>query len=96
MSAAQGSSSSGPSGFTPSGPFQFAPPFAFSGKREDFEELSFKFRAYMNLMNPSFSKVFKLIEEHLETEITGAAFTDVNGQTDQEMVALAHTPFSAP
>ena len=94
MATVHGSSSSGnPSlGFSPSGPFQFTPPGSFSGKREEFEEFSFKFKAYMNLMNPRYAETFKQVEDRLDEEITDSAFSvGSEGAVDQELVQMAHT-----
>ena len=40
----------------------FHPPKEFTGKAEHFEEFSYKLRAYMNLLNPGYSHIFRSIE----------------------------------
>ena len=40
----------------------FQPPKEFTGGAEHFEELSYKLRAYMNLLNPGYIRIFKQIE----------------------------------
>ena len=40
----------------------FYPPKEFTGKAEHFEEFSYKLRAYMNLLNPGYSHIFRSIE----------------------------------
>ena len=34
----------------------------FTGNREQFDEFCYKLRAYMNLLNPGYSQIFKMIE----------------------------------
>ena len=71
--AAEAGTSSGSGGggvislaFSSSGPFQFAAPSSFDGKRENFEEFSFKLRAYLNLMNPRYQEALKGIDGNLD------------------------------
>ena len=41
----------------------FQPQKEFTGRAEHFEEFSYKLRAYMNLLNPGYSQIFRKIEE---------------------------------
>ena len=40
----------------------FYPPKEFTGKAEHFEEFSYKLRAYMNLINPGYNHIFRMVE----------------------------------
>ena len=40
----------------------FQPPKEFTGRAEHFEEFSYKLRAYMNLLNPGYSRIFERFE----------------------------------
>ena len=70
--------------FGTAGPFQFAPPKEFTGKKEDFEEFTFKLRAYLNLMDAEYEDILTRIEANLETEITDAHFLEQDGCTVNE------------
>ena len=65
------------------GPFQFSPPKDFSGKKEDCEELSFKLKAYLCLMDSEYKKERQRIEQQLEHELTDADFTTEDGVVKQ-------------
>ena len=41
----------------------FQPPKEFTGKADQFEEFSYKMRAYMNLLNPDYSPGFIRVED---------------------------------
>ena len=75
--------------FSSSRPFQFAPPPSFDGK--NFEEFSFKFRAYLNLMNIRYGTVLKQIEQNLDTPIADVFFKKSDGSFDSELVQRAQT-----
>ena len=75
--------------FTSSGPFHFTAPKEFSGKKEDFEEFSFKLRAYLCLMDPKYGDDLNVIESNLETEITDAHFYDGTGNLKADLLARA-------
>ena len=76
--------------FSSSGPFQFAAPSSFDGKKENFEEFSFKLRAYLNLMNTRYQEALKGIDGNLDQEITDDHFKLPNGTIDTTLVQMAH------
>ena len=72
--------------FSPSGPFHFAAPKEFSGKKEDFEEFSFKLRAYLCLMDPKYNDDLNAIELNPDLEITDANFIDSSGTVKTDLL----------
>ena len=55
----------------------FQPPKEFTGQADYFEEFSYKLRAYMNLLNPDYSSVFRRIEHDLAKVIRDEDLHDV-------------------
>ena len=51
------------------GPFQFNLPKPFKGKKEDFEDFTFAFKAYLNLCDPEYGKELKLVEDEIDKEV---------------------------
>ena len=56
------------------GPFQFNVPKPFKGKKEEFEDFTFAFKAYLNLCDPEYGKELKMVEDDLETEVKDEFF----------------------
>ena len=72
-------------------PFQFAPPASFSGKKEDFEELAFKLKAYLALMDVTYLNDLEAIESHPDTEIDDDTFKNPDGTYKRDLVDKATT-----
>ena len=54
--------------FGSGGTWQFNPPKEFSGKKEDFEEFSFKLKAYLILMDPEYQIDLQAIESNSDRD----------------------------
>ena len=78
--------------FSVTGPWQFNPPKEFGGKKEDFEEFAFKLKAYLSIMNASYTEDLRRIEENMDVEIVESHFTDsardpIEGLRERERLA---------
>lgn len=62
--------------FGPTGPFHFKAPKESDGKKENFEEFSFKFESYMSLVNPGLTAAMSSIEANLASPMAKARFND--------------------
>ena len=78
MTTVNGAASSAPGSlaFDAIGPFQSTPPDKFDGKKENFEEFAFKFKAWFFLMVPGYVNAFREPGGSPDAEITDAAFID--------------------
>ena len=71
------------------GPFQFTPPKEFDGKKENFEEFTFKLKAYLFLMDAGYEQHLKAKEAKSEIEVTDADFIDESGHPRSALIKLA-------
>lgn len=74
--------------FGPTGPFHFQATKEFDGKKEKFDDISFKSKSYLSLMNPAFASTMNNIEASLGSPVTEAHFND-DGNMQASLVHLA-------
>ena len=72
--------------WTPLDNFSRQPPDKFDGKKDNFEEFSFKLKADLLLMGPGYAKAFKELEDSPDTEITDAASLDAEGDPKPALI----------
>lgn len=68
------------SAFGTNGPFHFQPPKEFDGKKESFEEVSYRLKAYLGLTNPALKVVLEKVEVKLQVDINDKTFNDEQGR----------------
>ena len=69
--------------------FKLPPPKNFSGKQEDWDDFSYRFKAYMVMRNHKFERFFN-VAETATAELTSENFRGEGGVVDEEGIKLSH------
>ena len=72
------------------GSLKFPTPSAYSGKAEDWEDWSYKFRAYMTISNSEYSALMKYAEASTTVITDDLLLVEEEGAVDRRRVDLGH------
>ena len=72
------------------GSLKFPTPSAYSGKAEDWEDWSYKFRAYMTISNSEYSALMKYAEASTTVITDDLLLVEEEGVVDRRRIDLGH------
>ena len=77
-------------------PFKLTPPEKFDGNNDNFEEFTFKLRAYLFLADPSYETTFQTMRKQRHTTFPYADFNDedVKPMIPQKVLTMADEALS--
>lgn len=82
--------------FDTNAPFPPPPPPPLGGKKDSFEEFSYKLKARIGFVNPTSKVVLEKVEENLQAEINDNTFNDERGNPGAGLVWILVSLCSGP